>query len=52
MRHLYLALFLILAETALCVDLADRHLGLLCAIAAGVAGLRWAHHKDAARATP
>lgn len=49
MTKVYLSLFLVLAETALCVDLADRHLGLLCAIAAGVAGLRWAYHKDALR---
>lgn len=49
MRHLYLALFLVLAETALCVDLTDRHLGLLCGVAACVAGMRWAHHKDASR---
>lgn len=49
MTKVYLSLFLVLAETALCVDLTDRHLGLLCGVAACVAGLRWAHHKDALR---
>lgn len=51
MTKVYLSLGLVLAETALCVDLADRHLGLLCGVAACVAGMRWAYHQDASKVT-